>query len=117
MTGRVVRSFSVTPERNEILVENIEDLSKWVSEKIDAEFLDDAEIKKKIRFHKSKINNLKKLLIQKKPSKDNKEEKKWLQSAKIRVNESPGELTENCRVYNQQFGKRISTTKFQELIE
>ncbi len=118
----VVTTIRIRVEHIQKINESEMNLSEFVRDKLDEEFENSETLAEKEKELLSELKELKnKKKIVKRKEKTLKEtpvdEEKWLQGAKKRVNESPGELSENCRVYNQQFGKRVSTTKFQELIE
>lgn len=95
-------------------------LSEFVREKLDEEFetAETLEQEKKELQEKIKEIETKKEKIQKKQeSVGNEEEKEFLKFAKKNLEERPGELTENLRVYNQKFHKRISLEKFKEMLK
>lgn len=113
---RAIRSVGLPPELNDIVEKNIEDFSEYVQNHIREDFQNQESIDRKIKEHEDAITELKKLKIQTKPS-GSKEEEIFIQGARKRVNDNPGELHENCRVYNQRFGKKISPDKFREMIQ
>lgn len=95
--------------------------SKWASDKLKEEFISkDFIVKKENELKKEleRIKDLKKISVEKKEieDKNSQEETEFLQGAKKRVEENPGEVTENLRVYNMKFEKRLSLEKFKELL-
>ena len=92
-------------------------LSEFVRQKLDEEFGSNDFIKAKEKELTEQLKKLKQIKKESKIIKKTKgEEKSWLQESKKRVEASPGEISENRRVYNQKFGKRVNLTTFKELI-
>ena len=96
--------------------------SKWVSDQLKKEFISKDFIVKKekeLKEELKKIKGLKKISVEKKviADKTSEEETEFLKGAKKRVKENPGEVTENCRVYNMNFEKKVSLEKFKRLLE
>ena len=112
--GRIIKSVSLQKEHDDIIEKNIPDFSAYVQNCIERDFMNQEQIVKKIKEYENAITELKKLKIQTKTTED---EDKFLAGAKKRVQNSPEEVIENCRVYNLKFGKKVSTTKFKELID
>ncbi len=100
-------------------VENrLMNLSEFVREKLDEEFGSNDFIAAKEKELSEKLKKLKQIRKDSKvQSKDKQaDEEKFLKGAKKRIQDDPGEATENCRVYNQKFSKRFTVQKFRELI-
>jgi len=93
------------------------DINEWIKQKVEEEISSEEEINNKIKYYEEEIRKLK-LLINKKEEirKTNGDEEQWLKGAKKRVQESPGEMIENCRVYNMRFGKKVSLEKFRGML-
>jgi len=96
-------------------------LSEFVRNKLDEEFESSESL---IEKEKELLNELKKIknkkqkvkIKEQKKEETNTNERDWLQKARKRVEESPGEMTENCRVYNMKFGKKISLEEFRGIL-
>jgi len=112
---RAIRAVSLPKEIEEIVEKNISSFSEYVQNCIRRDYMDQDKIKDKIKDYEKKIEELKKLKLKIEPKTPKKDEKKFLDWVKKKDN--PGELRENCRVYNEKFGKRIPIEKFRELIE
>ena len=94
-------------------------LSEFIRDKLDEEFGTNDFMEAKERELTEQLEKIKQIKKDNQISKKDLhgEEEKFLQGAKERVRKNPGELAENCRVYNMKFGKRITVIKFGELIE
>lgn len=118
---RSVKSISLPLELMEIIENFIPEFSQYVQDRIKEDFILEY-LKKKNEEDLKKINE-RKILIKKlekinKPEiKMSNEEKTFLNWAKNNLKVHPGELYENCRVYNLKFGKRLTQQKFKELVK
>lgn len=92
-------------------------ISEFLRNKLDEEFKSGDFISVKEKELKNELKKLKNLKKEEKSKEIPKVEKEFLLGARKRVQSSPGELQENCRVYNQKFNKKISVEKFKELIK
>lgn len=116
--SRVILSVSVSPELNEILKSNVDDVSQYFRSCIERDFMDENMIKSKIKEHEEKIEELKRLKpMDKKKEECNQDEREFLRSAKERLNRDPGYLNGIFMQYKNLFGKKISIEKFRELLQ
>ena len=115
---RAIRSVSLPKEMDDIVEKNILDFSSFVQSCIEEKFMDNSQINKKIKEHQIAIKELEKLKSRKKLIKDySNEEKEFIDWASKNLEKNPGEVHENCRVYNQKFGKNLKLGEFEELIK
>ncbi len=120
---RWLSSVSLPTDLGELADKFIDNFSEYVRDCIKRDFTKEYLQKlneqdfKKIKNRKKIIRELKKgNSINIKSIKISKEEKEFLIGARKRIKDSPGEISENCRVYNMKFSKKLNLEKFRELV-
>lgn len=102
-----------------IIIEKTDfNVSEFLRDKLDEKFGCKDFIEAQEKKLLEELENLKQLKKDRVPKENtSNDEKKWLEGAKNRVLACPGELIENCRVYNLKFKKKMTSEEFKELIK